>query len=367
MNILALNPFHGGSHKAFLEGWAKHSCHTFEILGLPARKWKWRMRHAPVEFARQLANDNLSRYDVLFTTDMLDLATLRGLLPSIAQLPTVVYFHENQLMYPSRAAENQRQRDMHFAFTNVLSAAAANAVWFNSTWHRESFITAARDWLGKMPDYPPTQLMDAIEKKAFTQYPGVDSIGTDGKPADGPLTIAWVSRWEHDKNPDTFFDAIRLFKQRGVDFRLNVLGESYRRQPACFENAKTEFAERINQFGFAENRLQYQQLLQQSDVVVSTAVHEFFGLAIVEAVSAGCIPLLPSSLAYPEVFNPCRGIFHRNTAADLCEQLAVHAAAKASGRPVIDHRTLTDCASRYAWPTVAKSLDANILSLPGNA
>ncbi|UCC45787.1 MAG: DUF3524 domain-containing protein, partial [Candidatus Zixiibacteriota bacterium] len=45
MQILAVDPYYGGSHKAFLEGWSEVSRHQWRILSLPARKWKWRMRH----------------------------------------------------------------------------------------------------------------------------------------------------------------------------------------------------------------------------------------------------------------------------------------------------------------------------------
>ncbi|MBL7115787.1 MAG: DUF3524 domain-containing protein [Kiritimatiellae bacterium] len=53
MHILALEPYYGGSHKAFLDGWQAHSTHTWHTLSLPDSMWRWRMRHAAVTFARE--------------------------------------------------------------------------------------------------------------------------------------------------------------------------------------------------------------------------------------------------------------------------------------------------------------------------
>jgi hypothetical protein len=36
--------------------------------------------------------------------------------------------------------------------------------------------------------------------------------------------------------------------------------------------------------------------------VVSTALHEFQGLSVLEASQAGCLPLVPDRLCYPEMY-----------------------------------------------------------------
>ena len=45
LQVLVLEPYYGGSHKAFLKGLSRLP-YTFDFMTLPARKWKWRMRLA---------------------------------------------------------------------------------------------------------------------------------------------------------------------------------------------------------------------------------------------------------------------------------------------------------------------------------
>ena len=53
-------------------------------------------------------------------------------------------------------------------------------------------------------------------------------------------------------------------------------------------------------FGYVNSRHEYHTLLQSSDLVLSTALHDFQGLAIQEACLAGCSPITPRALVYPE-------------------------------------------------------------------
>ena len=62
----------------------------------------------------------------------------------------------------------------------------------------------------------------------------------------------------------------------------------------------SKFSSEINHWGYLESKESYHNLLEQADIVVSTAVHEFQGLALLEGIAKGCMPIAPNRLAYPE-------------------------------------------------------------------
>ncbi len=304
MRILAFNPYHGGSHAQFIDQWIAHSKHQFSLVTLPPRHFSWRIRQAAVgmaEAAKQLV-DAGENFDLLWTTSMVDVAELRGLLPpALRSLPLVVYFHENQLVYPVQKANEKNER---FALINWVSALAGDELWFNSQYNLNTLLAGLDKLLRKMPDEKSLDTLQAIRLKSQIQPLGIESIGqlaSQGKthPA---LHIAWVARWEHDKHPEQFFAALKALKALGVNFRLTCLGQSFRKWPPAFDQAQEDFQKEIVQFGFMENRREYHQALRECDVVVSTADHEFFGIALLEGVSGGLIPLVPRRLVYPEIY-----------------------------------------------------------------
>ena len=62
-------------------------------------------------------------------------------------------------------------------------------------------------------------------------------------------------------------------------------------------------------------------MLQSADIYVSTAAHEFFGIAAVEAIAAGCYPLLPRRLSYPELVNNQPDFLYAGDSASLSQRL----------------------------------------------
>lgn len=72
--------------------------------------------------------------------------------------------------------------------------------------------------------------------------------------------------------------------------------------PEIFEVSRTVLDGMIRNWGYASSRDEYLKILRSADVVVSTARHEFYGVAVLEAVFCGTYPLVPNRLSYPFFF-----------------------------------------------------------------
>lgn len=183
MKVAYLESFYSGSHRAVADDWRANSAHDIELHTLPGRHWKWRMHGGAWQLGQKLvASDSLP--DVIFATSLLDVASLRGLMPAhLHRIPIVLYMHENQFVYP----QTSNEPDWRFAFLNLTSAIAADAVWFNSDWNRRSFFAGVRAMLKIMPDGVHAML-DGLQDKSRVAYPGINVSPIDHKKT-GPLRI----------------------------------------------------------------------------------------------------------------------------------------------------------------------------------
>jgi len=311
LRVLALQPYFGGSHAQFHNGWTSMSSHKWTTLELPPRHWKWRMRHAAIHFVSEINRliDQGETWDVIVATDMMNIAEFKGLMhPGLRDIPIVLYFHENQFVYPNQWGP---ERDRHFPFTNFVSAIAADELWFNSQFNLDSMIDSLQQSVKRWPDFEPVEQIEPIRFKSKIQPPGIETPPIEVKrfqeekatraKSGEPIRIVWAARWEHDKNPEALFEALQSIDKASIPFQISVIGQTFRRVPPIFDRIKTEFADKILRWGFQESRDEYWKALAESDLFVSTANHEFFGLSAAEAIAAGTSPVLPNRLAYPEL------------------------------------------------------------------
>lgn len=307
--ILILEPYYGGSHKHFLEGLQQYVIADYLLFTLPARKWKMRMQLSAPWFVEQIKKLPVGdrHFDSVLCSTFVDVAVLRSLLVGIdgwnRDAGLFTYFHENQFVYPQRFDQPIQHQ---FTSINFHSALASDGIAFNSVYNRDSFLSGCGKKLKAASDMKFPGIIEELTGKSRILYPGIEFSEIDKiewKTATDIPVIVWNHRWEHDKNPDSFFLALELLEQRGVEFRLMVLGQSFNKSPACFAQAEKKFKDKILHFGFVPSYQEYIELLSQGDIVVSTSLHEFYGISIIEAVRAGCLPVLPNRLSYPELFD----------------------------------------------------------------
>lgn len=210
MKILLLEPFFTGSHQQWAEGLQQHSRHEVKVLSLKGRHWKWRMYGGAVALAGQFNQMNWQP-DLILATDMLDLPTFVALTrPKSDGIPTAVYFHENQITYPWSPTDEDVPlgRNNQYGFINYTSALAADRVFFNSHFHKKSFLESLPKFLGQFPDNKGLENVELIAHKSEVLPLGMDLSRFDKfrniRAEDTPPVLLWNHRWEYDKNPDLF-------------------------------------------------------------------------------------------------------------------------------------------------------------------
>ncbi|XP_064419901.1 tRNA-queuosine alpha-mannosyltransferase [Latimeria chalumnae] len=281
MSVLMVEAFYGGSHKQLIDLLQEEveGCVTYT---LPAKKWHWRARTSALYFMQTIPSSE--NYRVLFASSVLNLAELVALRPDLSKLKKVLYFHENQLVYPVR--KNQ-ERDFQYGYNQVLSCLVADVVVFNSVFNMESFLTSVATFMKLIPDHRPKELEKLIRPKCRVLY--------------FPIKFPDVTR-EHDKDPEAFFKTLLKLKEKGLSFQVSVLGETFTDVSDIFEETRRELGSSILNWGYLPSKDDFLQVLCMADVAVSTAKHEFFGVAMLEAIHCGCYPLCPEALVYPEIF-----------------------------------------------------------------
>lgn len=346
---LFVEPFYGGSHRAFLDGLLAHGGHEIELLTLPEGEWRRRMRRGAQELAARVAEAR-GPFDFLAVSDMLDLPVFLALTrPRFDRTPVLAYFHENQFTYPRLRGT---KFNSWFGQVNYLTALAADVVAFNSEFHRADFLGALRALAEQPNNWLVPESVEAIERKSTVLPVGVELewIGELRQEREErlPRTVLWNHRWEFDKAPELFARVLGKLAAEGVEFRVIIAGEPGDNPSEAMWMAREALGARVVHFGFAETREGYGRLLWASDIVISTTRHEFFGVGMVEAMAAGCIPIAPRRYNYPALVPPR---LHEHVLFESEAELTEKLRALLTGA-IPEREAIRASAARFGWDAV---------------
>jgi glycosyltransferase involved in cell wall biosynthesis len=311
--VAFVEPYYGGSHRTLIDALLPLCSPKSQLFSMRAKKWHWRMRSSALTLSQQIPD--ASNFDSLFVSSMVNLSDLLALRKDLAGLPSIVlYFHENQLEYPKQSNEEET-RDHYFGHANITSALVAHSVLFNSNFNRDSFLRRIPAFLNALPMEAscrpnPILICQSIYSKSAVVFMPVTI------PPELPLSfrettnhtfrIGFPHRWEHDKDPAFFLRVLVRLQEKKIRFSLCVFGGEEFDNNSIVQDVIQALGTStcLEHCGRVESRSDYLLKLQTCDVVVSTALHEFFGVSMVEASLLGCFVLCPDRLAYPELFRP---------------------------------------------------------------
>ncbi|HCH21161.1 MAG TPA: DUF3524 domain-containing protein [Cellvibrionales bacterium] len=326
MKILLLSAYDAQSHRYWRESLVdQFEQYQWTVLSLPPRFFSYRVRANPMTWFIEQRPILSADYDLIIATSMVDVATLKGLIPSLATTPLWLYCHENQFSYPlSHHLDDRALNNLDAKMVFVYNCLAAKQISFNSEFNRRTAIDGLQALLKKFPEKIPVSFVDEIMAKTSVLAVPLQTVNAVSQPLmtthqgdkQKSIKIIWNHRWEYDKGPDILLAIVEQLAAAGQAIEFNIVGQQFRQSPAAFSAIKQAIERsatiKLGRWGFVQSITDYQQLLTECDVVLSTALHDFQGLSVLEAVQAGCIPLLPDHLVYPEIFSsiylyPCGG------------------------------------------------------------
>ncbi|HEX4125895.1 MAG TPA: DUF3524 domain-containing protein [Tepidisphaeraceae bacterium] len=286
LDILALEPFYGGARRAMLETVIRCSRHRWTLLRLPPRRIERRLTTAANWFAEQLNRHWVGKVDVLFTSEAMNLANLYRLVPAVAEAPSVVYFHDNQL--PAPGATQHAAHDL----VNLSTAASATEIWFNSRFHHTSFLKRAAATFAEFPDLGTLNpLADLRGKSRYLPPPTdlriVEQIGVAEQVLQR-LGLIFVET--RDADVELLNLALNSVQKAGGEFSLITVGPVNKLSEIWKRRTISE-ADELGQI----------RSLCEAQIFLSIRPQSTFDLHCVRGLLAGCVPVIPDSGVYMEL------------------------------------------------------------------
>lgn len=323
--ILLLSAYDSASHRYWREGLvAALPEFDWVVKTLPARHFSWRVRTSGWRWTLDDDPDFDRPCDLVLATSLCGIAPLLAMRPALRGAPLWLYFHENQFAHPiaerpetaegdGGTGREKRTIQAGWQFQSLQNAWCADWISFNSAHNRDTFLEGVTRMLDRAPEELPGDPVGRIESRSdVLPVPLTPEFRAWRDHSKEPGLIVWNHRWEWDKQPERFLRALVRLQKDGVPFRLAMMGSGGGKGGALARWHEA-LGDRVVHWGEADPE-SYRRWMQRADIGVSTARHDFQGLAMLELAQAGATVVAPRRVAYPEVLPDA--VFYEGAADD---------------------------------------------------
>jgi hypothetical protein len=295
LHILALEPYYTGSRRLMLETLQRRSRHQWTVLRLPGKRIERRLEAAAQWFAEVVLRRPQIPFDLLFTSEAINLPELFQLCPELGGHPVAVYFHDNQLPPPGRGVTRPIDH------VNLLTALEASECFFNSLHHLRSFMGRAQAVFRQLPHFFDLDASQRLMSRSSLLPPPVEVDAVADLEGRAGFQRNRRAVFVDLRGADTklLADGIRVLQSRKQTFELVTIGPRGHLPADLPRTSIPEFDEDGATFAMA-----------RCGTYLSTQTEANFDARAIMALASGMRAVLPETAAYPELVPPD---FHATT------------------------------------------------------
>ena len=142
-----------------------------------------------------------------------------------------------------------------------------------------------------------------ISGLAFDKSEVLERVGGELKPFnERAKRVVFAARWDQEKQPDFFMDIAEAYPKEDIEFAILQGGPLRSNNPRYIERARQlEAAGKIRIYENLQKN-EYYDILNDSRVMINTALQDWTSNTVSEADTLGCNVLFPAYRSFPEIF-----------------------------------------------------------------
>ena len=165
-----------------------------------------------------------------------------------------------------------------------------------------------------------------------------------------------IGRFSFNKKPERLLDAMVELGKHDPEFSLDLIGGEFdwTRETLVTEIAARQLGDRVRlHVGVSNDEIA--RIIAGASLFVSASVHEGFGISLIEALSAGLLPVVEANAAFKSFAARAADVVLTDYAqAARAADAILQAYARLAADPAATRARLVSAARPFAWPGVAE-------------